>query len=166
VVRLTGTKHSILWECDRYISALREIKAGIPPSVEQCVARCRRKDSAQRFQTMSGAKLQQSIVSFETTLRLSPFSPWRPASWFLAAAPVRRGNLSAAKKLMEGVMQRRSKQYVSPACLGIYHAALGQADSRLEFLKAALSERDPYLTRMDAEPYFDPFRSDPRIATY
>jgi hypothetical protein len=31
-----------------------------------------------------------------------------------------------------------------------------------EFLKAALSERDPYLTRMDAEPYFDPFRPDPR----
>ena len=31
-----------------------------------------------------------------------------------------------------------------------------------EFLQAALAERDPYLTRMDAEPYFDPFRSDPR----
>lgn len=71
MARLTGTKHSILWECDRYISALREIKAGIPPSVEQCVARCRRKDSAQRFQTMSGAKLRQfrnnsAIVTFFT----------------------------------------------------------------------------------------------------
>jgi hypothetical protein len=31
-----------------------------------------------------------------------------------------------------------------------------------EFLEAALAERDPYLTRMDAEPYFEPFRSDPR----
>jgi hypothetical protein len=25
-----------------------------------------------------------------------------------------------------------------------------------------LAERDPYLTRMDAEPYFDAFHSDPR----
>ena len=31
-----------------------------------------------------------------------------------------------------------------------------------EFLEAALADRDPYLTRMDAEPYFDPYRSHPR----
>jgi hypothetical protein len=31
-----------------------------------------------------------------------------------------------------------------------------------KYLQAALAERDPYLTRMDAEPYFDPFRSDSR----
>jgi len=30
------------------------------------------------------------------------------------------------------------------------------------FFQAALAERDPYLTRMDAEPCFEPFRSDPR----
>jgi hypothetical protein len=30
------------------------------------------------------------------------------------------------------------------------------------FLEAAVAERDPYLTRMDAEPYFEPFRSDRR----
>jgi hypothetical protein len=30
-----------------------------------------------------------------------------------------------------------------------------------EFLQAALAELDPYLTRIDAEPYFDPFRCDP-----
>jgi hypothetical protein len=29
-------------------------------------------------------------------------------------------------------------------------------------LQAALAERDPYLTRMDAESYFDPYRSHPR----
>jgi tetratricopeptide (TPR) repeat protein len=104
--------------------------------------------------------LQQSIASFETTLRLSPF--FTLATGFLAAAHVRCGNLSYAEKLMEAVIERRSKQYVSPACFALYHAALGQADGMFEFLQTALSERDPYLTRMDAEPYFDPFRSDPR----
>ena len=103
---------------------------------------------------------QQSIASFEATLRLSPF--FTLATGFLAAAHVRCGNFSCAEKLMEGVIERRSKQYVSPAGFAIYHAALGHADGMFEFLQTALNERDPYLTRMDAEPYFDPFRSDPR----
>ena len=42
------------------------------------------------------------------------------------------------------------------------HAALGKADGMFEFLQTARSERDPYLTRTDAEPYFGPFRSYPR----
>jgi hypothetical protein len=32
-----------------------------------------------------------------------------------------------------------------------------------EFLEAAWVERDPYLTRIDAEPYFEPYRSNPRF---
>ena len=31
-----------------------------------------------------------------------------------------------------------------------------------ESLEAAWKECDPYLTRMDAEPCFEPYRSDPR----
>jgi hypothetical protein len=153
VARLTGTKHSILWECDRSKRAFRRQWSSAWPAACARIPR-------NAFRPCQKPRLQQSIASFETTLRLSPF--FTLATGFLAAAHVRYGNLSAAKKLMEGVMERRSKQYVSPACFGIYHAALGHADSMFEFLQAALSERDPYLTRMDAEPYFDPFRPDPR----
>jgi hypothetical protein len=63
---------------------------------------------------------------------------------------------------MAEVRERSSKRYVSPACFGVYHAALGQTDRMFECLEAALAERDPYLTRMDAEPCFEPFRSDAR----
>jgi Tfp pilus assembly protein PilF len=104
--------------------------------------------------------LQQSIASLETTLRLSP--SFTLATGFLAASYARSGNPGHAEKLMEEVMERSSRHYVSSACFGTYYAALGQADRMFEFLEAALAERDPYLTRMDAEPYFDPFRSDPR----
>ncbi len=93
-------------------------------------------------------------------MQLSP--SFTMAAGFLAAAYARAGQQGRAEKLMEEVMERSSKHYVSPACFGIYHAALGQADRMFEFLQAALAERDPYLTRMDAEPYFDLFRSDPR----
>jgi tetratricopeptide (TPR) repeat protein len=105
-------------------------------------------------------RLQQSIASLEMTLRLSP--SFALATGFLAASYTRLGNPSHAEKLMEALRERSRNQFVSPACFGVYYAALGQADNMFEFLEAALAERDPYLTRINAEPYFDPFRSDPR----
>ena len=105
-------------------------------------------------------RLQQSIGSLEMALRLSP--SFTLATAFLAAAYVRLGNRPYAEKLMDGVKERSLNHFVSPACFGVYYAGVGEADRMFEFLDAALAERDPYLTRMDAEPYFDPFRSDPR----
>jgi Tfp pilus assembly protein PilF len=104
--------------------------------------------------------MRQSIASMEKTVHLSPNSSLAAA--FLAASYVRSGELGHAEKLMEEVRQRSSRDYVSPFCFAVYDAARGQADSMFRYLQAALADRDPYLTRMDAEPYFDPFRSDPR----
>src|SRR3984885_10185019 len=104
--------------------------------------------------------LQQSIGSLETTLRLSP--SFALATGFLAASYARSGNPGHAAKLMEGVTQRSSTHYVSPVCFAVYQAATRQADRMFESLQAAFAERDPYLTRIDAEPYFDPFCSDAR----
>src|ERR1700733_1958468 len=104
--------------------------------------------------------LQQAIGSLETTLRLSP--SFALASCFLAASYARSGNPGHAAKLMEGVTQRSSTHYVSPVCFAVYQAATRQADRMFESLQAAFAERDPYLTRIDAEPYFDPFCSDAR----
>jgi tetratricopeptide (TPR) repeat protein len=104
--------------------------------------------------------LQESIVSLETTVKLSPL--FTLATAFLAAAYARDGKLEQSEKLMEGVRDRSSAHFVSPVCFAVYHAALGHAEKMFEYLNAALAERDPYLTRMDAEPYFVPFRSDPR----
>jgi len=63
---------------------------------------------------------------------------------------------------MGEIEDRSTKAYVSPACFAIYRASLGHADCVFAFLNAAFAERDPYLTRVDAEPYFAPFRSDQR----
>jgi serine/threonine protein kinase/tetratricopeptide (TPR) repeat protein len=104
--------------------------------------------------------LPQSIASLEATVQRSP--SFTLATGFLAASYARAGNTRHAERLMEEVKERSSRHYVSPACFAVYHAALGQPDRMFEFLQAALAEGDPYLTRMDAEPYFEPFRSDPR----
>jgi serine/threonine protein kinase/tetratricopeptide (TPR) repeat protein len=104
--------------------------------------------------------LQQAIASFETTVRLSP--SFAHAAGFLASAYAEAGERDRAEKLMEETRERGRRAFVSPAVFAIYHAALGQAERMFEDLDAALAERDPYLTRMDAEPLFEPFRSDPR----
>ncbi len=104
--------------------------------------------------------LQQAIASLERTAQLSP--SFSLATAFLAASYARSGTQDHAEKLMEELTQRSFQHYVSPFCSAVYDAALGQADRMFEFLQAALAERDPYLTRIDSEPYFDPFRSDPR----
>jgi len=110
-------------------------------------------------QSQRGA-LPEAIASLRTTTRLSP--SFTLAAGFLAAAHARAGEHDQADRVIADVLERSAHQFVSPACLGVYHAALGQADAMFECLQAALVERDPYLTRMDAEPYFQPFRSDPR----
>jgi serine/threonine protein kinase/Tfp pilus assembly protein PilF len=102
---------------------------------------------------------QRAIASLEAVVRLSP--SFTLAAGFLAASYVRAGNRDRAEQLMEQVRAAVSKHYVSPACFAVYHAALGQADKMFEYLDAALAERDPYLTRMDSEPCFGPFHSDP-----
>jgi serine/threonine-protein kinase len=104
--------------------------------------------------------LPKAIASFETTTRLS--SSFALAAGFLAAAYARAGEHDRADAVLAEVQDRSSHQFVSPAGLSVYHAALGHADEMFKLLGAAFAERDPYLTRLDAEPYFEPYRSDPR----
>jgi serine/threonine protein kinase/Tfp pilus assembly protein PilF len=104
---------------------------------------------------------QESAASLEANLRQVP--TFTLATGFLAAAFYRLGKPDHAESLIKELVNRNPKQHVSPACLGIYEAAVGKPDKMFEFLDAAWSERDPYLTRIEAEPYFDPYRSDPRF---
>ena len=110
-------------------------------------------------QSQKGA-LQQSIASLEQACQLSP--SFSVATAFLAASYVRSGDQDYSEELMEQLRHRSSEHYVSPFCFAVYDAARGHTDGVFEFLEAALAERDPYLTRMDSEPYFEGFRSDPR----
>jgi hypothetical protein len=93
-------------------------------------------------------------------LRLSP--SFAHAAGFLESAYARSGDPDRAERLMADVRARSTRHHVSATCFGTYHAVLGNTDSMFECLQVALAERDPYLTRMDAEPCFAAYRSDPR----
>ena len=102
----------------------------------------------------------QAIVSVETTLQRSP--SFAPGVGFLAALYARSGNPRRGEELIERLNERSATQYVSPMAFAIYHGGIGQADRMFECLEAALAERDPYMTRMDSEPNFEPYRADAR----
>jgi serine/threonine protein kinase/Tfp pilus assembly protein PilF len=104
---------------------------------------------------------ERAIASLEENLRLSP--TFTLATGFLAAAYSKCGMSEQAEKVMNDLAKQDSQQHVSPASHSVYEAAAGRPDRMFEFLEAAWAERDPYLTRIDAEPYFDPYRSDPRF---
>lgn len=105
-------------------------------------------------------QLEQSIASLETALRLAPAFTLGTA--FLAAAYVRAGKRPQAEKLMAGIKKVSSSRFVSPAGFGVYYAAIGEEEKMFEFMQEAAAERDAYMTRMDAEPYFKPYKSAPR----
>jgi eukaryotic-like serine/threonine-protein kinase len=106
-------------------------------------------------------RLPEAVSSLETTLRLAP--TFTLGGGFLAAAYVRVGRATQAEELLQQLSSRGSDHYVSPACFAIYQAAIARSDKMFQFLEAAFTERDPYLTRIDAEPYFEPYRSHPRF---
>ncbi len=104
--------------------------------------------------------LDRAIASLETAMRLSP--SFLQTAGFLAAAYARNGKLNLAEKLLAELREKSEKQFVSPTCFSLYYAATGQTDKMFETLNAALAVRDPMVTRINIEPYFDPYRSDPR----
>ena len=104
---------------------------------------------------------QEAKTSLEANLHMAP--TFTLATGFLAAAFSRLGKPDHAESAMKELANGKPERHVSPACFGIYEAAIGRPDKMFEFLDAAWSERDPYLTRIEAEPYFDPYRSDPRF---
>jgi tetratricopeptide (TPR) repeat protein len=104
--------------------------------------------------------LQQSIASLETAVKLAP--AFTLAGGFLAAAYARTGKRAQAEKLIAEIRETGTKRFVSPASFSVYYAAVGDVEKMFASLNDAAKERDSYLTRMDAEPYFGPYRSDPR----
>lgn len=105
--------------------------------------------------------LGESIYSLEANLRLAP--TFTLAAGFLAAAYARLGKMDRAEKLMTEMATKQPEQYVSSASFAIFAAASGRQSEMFMSLENAWAERDPYLTRIDAEPYFAPFRSDSRF---
>lgn len=109
---------------------------------------------------------EQAIAEFKKAVELtdknSPlFSPFYLAG--LAHAYASAGRRSDAEQVLQGLLERARKSYVSPFDIALIYSALGEKDTACAWLTKAVAERSTWLVYSKWEPRLDPLRSDPRF---
>lgn len=109
---------------------------------------------------------EQAITEFKKAVELtdknSPdFSPFFLAG--LAHSYALAGRRSDAEQVLQGLLGRARKSYVSPFDIALIYAALGEKDTAFTWMEKAVEERSTWLVYSKWEPRLDPLRSDPRF---
>ena len=66
-------------------------------------------------------------------------------------------------KILNELMVRRRRQFVSPGAFVVIYAALGDKDQAFAWLGKAFKERSDIMVELKVAPELDPLRSDPRF---
>ena len=74
-----------------------------------------------------------------------------------------QGKKQEAEKVLDELVQRSKKTYVSPVHLATIYIGLGERERALSALEQAYQEHDPYMIYVKVAPNFDPLRSEPRL---
>jgi len=64
---------------------------------------------------------------------------------------------------LDYLKEKSNQEYVSPRSIAVIHGKLGEMDQAFEWLERAYEERDGILVYLNAAPFFDPLRDDPRF---
>lgn len=110
---------------------------------------------------MGLAQLHQgsTLEAITSLKRVMELAPWHYAlAWYLAAAYNQAGDNEHCRE-WKGKLVAHDHTYE----VAVYHAAAGEADAMFEALNGAYQRRDPYLPHCLIEPFFDPYRADPRF---
>ncbi len=73
------------------------------------------------------------------------------------------GRAADARLLLDELLQRSRREYVSGLYLALIHFGLGNTDEAFAYLERTVEERDPCLTGLNVWPVLDMVRSDPRF---
>lgn len=71
---------------------------------------------------------------------------------------------SEARKILDQLIARSTRSYVSPFDIAIVYAGLGDRDQAFAWLEKALGEHTRTMLSLKVNPRLDPLRSDPRYA--
>ena len=106
----------------------------------------------------SGAGLiQEAIASYRRVVELAPW--WYVGAWFLATAYHQAGDHERGQELVRKLTGLHGHNYGA----AVYYAVTGEADAMFEALDEAYRQRDVLLRRAPGEPFFNPYRADPRF---
>ena len=82
---------------------------------------------------------------------------------YLGYAYAAAGNEKKAREILEEVIARSSKQYVSSFAIAQVHMALGEREAAIDRLETAYRDHAFELANVNLTPVFDPLRADPRF---
>jgi len=74
------------------------------------------------------------------------------------------GKREEAGRILNGLKDKRRREYVRPYILAETYAALGEKDQALEWLQKAYDERDDWVVWIRVDPNLDGLRADLRFA--
>jgi hypothetical protein len=81
----------------------------------------------------------------------------------MAHVLARSGNRSAARKLLEELLNQSRKKYVSAYDVATVHAGLGDTGGALQWLDKAYQEHAGFMPYVSLDPRFIPLRRDVRF---
>ena len=82
----------------------------------------------------------------------------------LAHVEARAGHPEEARLLLDELVTRAQRRYVSPALFGLVYLGLGELETALDWLERALASRSPYVIWLGVKPVYADLRSHPRFA--
>jgi pentatricopeptide repeat protein len=85
--------------------------------------------------------------------------------WDLGYASAVSGKQDQAREVLAELHERAQQTYVKPLASAWILIGLGAKDPAFTWLDQAYTERDPYLTLLNADPAYDSLRADPRFTT-
>jgi len=106
----------------------------------------------------------QARAAFERSLELTMFSGW--AEGMLGLVLVEEGRKEAAEQMLQAMLDKRQKTYLSPVSIALLCWKLGNIDQALEYLDASLEERDTLVPLLNIYPFLDDLHPDPRFQAF
>jgi TolB-like protein/Tfp pilus assembly protein PilF len=73
------------------------------------------------------------------------------------------GRKVEARKILNQLLARSTKEYIDPYPLAFIYLALGEKDQALKALEQAFEKRSAWMPWLKVEPKFDPIRLEPRF---
>jgi serine/threonine protein kinase len=117
--------------------------------------------------------MKEALAAFQKSLKLEIYSGW--AEGFLGFIYVKQGERERAGHLLQELIGRKKKSYVSSYCLALLCGALGKRDEAFEYLDKAYEERDtlmPFLniytkdaSEIVSDPRFEAVQKKMGLAT-
>jgi TolB-like protein/DNA-binding winged helix-turn-helix (wHTH) protein/Tfp pilus assembly protein PilF len=114
------------------------------------------------------ASLQQGLTAQALDLCQQIVNRWGREPWTLwdlGYTLAVSGQRDQARQVLAELHAQAQHTYVKPLAFAWIAMGLDETEQALAWLEQAYTERDPYLTLLNADPVYDPLRTDPRFVT-